>query len=1070
MTGSKTVTVTKTNAQVKVDPYKKRNENSIPAPLEDSDDSEFAAGPIKEEITKKKNKRDERASNKRTKKWETAGRPSKRRKLQPQSMSKDDGPSFSDSENDHNILRRSRSRALSHVNANPLARFFAEWGLSEETDADDEAQEDEEALCSDEEDTKQYSQQAHISKTLAVLVTLDQKTSQSVSLSGTTDKANPESSHTEDESSHTEDESEPLIQPIAVDGGSSTESEDSEDEFPQAYQYDKASKSNPRPAFQRPPSSVRAPLVLDTISNQVQVPASINVFLRDYQREGIKFFYKHYKENRGALLGDDMGLGKTVQVISFLSAIMGKTGFDSDNDRRRDFVRVLQDRKSWRTDKKLPPANGTWPTCLIIGPTSVMYNWERELETWGYFEVGMYLGPDREHVLNDFKLGRLDVVLTSFETATKDIELLDTLAWSCIFVDEVHRAKNLLSKTSIAFHQFQCRRRFGLTGTAIQNSYDELYAILHWTNPERIGDPEHWKFMISDPLRAGQSNTATDEEKARALVVADIVVREILPDFFLRRTKDLIKDQLPTKSERVVFCPLAPTQLAAYKRILECDEVQHLINRNNPCDCGSGEILRKCCHPFVPENMLRYMAVLIALSNHLGLILPREAQTEEKREQSRKLVQHIFPQTAIPNQAEVELNPRYCGKWQVLKSLLEDMRKDSSNKVLIFTKSVQLMKILDTYLKMQRYGHLCFSGETPQKERMGIIDKFHSDPEIFVFLISTMAGGTGLNLVGANKVVIFDPHWNPAHDLQAMDRAYRIGQTRPVEIYRLLGAGSLEELIYACQVYKQQQMAIGYEASIQTRYFEGVKNDRRKQGELFGLKNIFKLDEKNFTKLAIEKANQRQLDWAFGNINSKQFKEDESDAVNMAGLDELLLAEPEQPHQVQKEKSKAEQILNSAGVAYTHHNEEVIRQNEIEVKKAKELLKQLKLSGNRAARKSLLGGVSRRGSRRHSGSSSKSKSEGVVSDPDKRPWPPKRGRLQKKLTAEEQAEERYEALLDRGDIDCMADIKTKLLPKFIKLTGSAQQEYFRILDEYSLNMKKERQRKAAQRAQDSDSD
>jgi DNA excision repair protein ERCC-6-like 2 len=259
------------------------------------------------------------------------------------------------------------------------------------------------------------------------------------------------------------------------------------------------------------------------------------VFLREYQQDGVKFLYQHYKENQGALLGDDMGLGKTVQVVAFLSAIMHKTGFDSDEERRRNHVRLLQDGTSWKLHKKLPPANHTWPTCLIIAPSSVVYNWARELETWGYFEFGIFLGTEKKDVLKEFKLGRLDIVLTSFETATREIERLDNLAWSCIFVDEVHRVKNLKSKSSRALHSFKCKRRFGLTGTAIQNSYDELHAILHWTNPGLIGELKHWKRMISQPLKVGQSTTATDEEKARALVISNILVRDVLPQFFLRR-------------------------------------------------------------------------------------------------------------------------------------------------------------------------------------------------------------------------------------------------------------------------------------------------------------------------------------------------------------------------------------------------------------------------------------------------------------------------------------------------------------------------------------------------------
>ncbi|KAJ3811975.1 P-loop containing nucleoside triphosphate hydrolase protein, partial [Lentinula aff. lateritia] len=732
---------------------------------------------------------------------------------------------------------------------------------------------------------------------------------------------------------------------------------------------------------------------------------------------------------RGGLLGDDMGLviylfSKTVQVIAFLSAIMAKTGFESDEDRRRNHVRNLQNQSRWKETKKLPPANGTWPTCLIVAPSSVVHNWERELQTWGYFEFGVYTAPPKEraHVLKDFKLGRLDIVLTSFDIALKDIDLLDNLQWSCIFVDEVHRVKNLSSQISLALHRFECLRRFGLTGTAIQNSYDELHAILHWTDPGRLGMTKYWKSSISQPLRRGQSSTATDAEKAKALIISDILVRKLLPEFFLRRTKDLIKDQLPTKTDIVVFCPLAPTQLAAYKRILQKPEVRHLIEMNDPCECGSGHMrghrTKECCHPYRKENTLRYMTVLLQLSNHLGLILP------SKLARNRELAKWIFPDSNMPNRIQVEFGKDFCGKWKVLETLLQEIRQDRSNKVLIFTKSVQLLKIVQNYLETQPYQYCAFSGETPQKDRMGLIDEFHSNPEIFVFLISTLAGGTGLNLTGANHVVIFDPHWNPAHDLQAMDRAYRIGQTRPVKVYRLLGAGALEELIYNCQVYKQQQMRIGYEASIQTRYFEGVKNDPQKRGELFGLKNIFRLDERKIaTKASIEEANQAQLDWAFANVDTKGIKGESNDLEviyrNIARYRQMCASLsncPQRSHSLVainpvgegKEGSRIDKILETVGITYTHDNAEILKQNDIEVEKAKNLL----------------------GSRRKSGASKRKSANNPaeLAEP-KAQWPPIRKHHHPKITPQQQAEARYEALIDLGLIQSFDDIREKFVPQ-----------------------------------------
>ncbi|KAI0946172.1 hypothetical protein AcV7_010213 [Taiwanofungus camphoratus] len=276
-------------------------------------------------------------------------------------------------------------------------------------------------------------------------------------------------------------------------------------------------------------------------------------------------------------------------------------------------------------------------------------------------------------------------------------------------------------------------------------------------------------------------------------------------------------------------------------------------------------------------------------------------------------------------------------------------------------------------------GFVKLDGSTKQSDRMPLIDKFHEDPDIFVFLISTLAGGTGLNLTGANKVVIFDPNWNPAHDLQAMDRAYRFGQLRDVSVYRLLGAGSIEELVYARQVYKQQQMLVGYNASFQTRYFEGVQGEKGKQGELFGIKNIFKLHEDTLaTKMAIERAVLTDLDWALAHVDAKAKRASSGapppevieakinkDVGDLRGLEALLFDDSEDHvsnrtgfwfsnssyvyEDVPKIDSKANDLrktlqktLNDIGVNYTHRNEFLIAESTIEGRRVQTMLEEKK--------------------------------------------------------------------------------------------------------------------------------
>ncbi|KAI0717768.1 P-loop containing nucleoside triphosphate hydrolase protein [Cerioporus squamosus] len=802
------------------------------------------------------------------------------------------------------------------------------------------------------------------------------------------------------------------------DSGSETEPEDD----PELDEY-----TQPRPSFKlKPGESLAGPLALD---RKHKVPGRINTFLREYQRDGVRFFWDRYKEGRGGLLGDDMGLGKTIQVISFLSAIMQKRGDNLDVGRRRKHVSKLQDRREWRKHRSLPPANATWPTCLIVAPSSVVGNWEREFETWGYFEVGMYIGPPaaRADVLNDFKMGRLDVLVTSFDVARGDIDLIDELPWSCIFIDEVHRVKNPKSKLAAAFSRFTCPCRFGLSGTVIQNGYEELWTVLNWTNPGAVGTRKQWESYVEKPLRVGQSKSASDEEHVKAALVAKVLTEKLLPALFLRRTKDIIQNQLPKKTDQVVFCPLTPMQVAVYKRILGLEAVDNLVNKDRPCDCGSGKSRKKCCHPVHPGDLFKYMSTLIKISNHLALILPSPSDSTEQTTRNRELCKLAFGGT-VPKYGPAMLQPEFCGKWMVLETLLRGWRKDRSNKVLIFTKSVKLLEMLEFHLSGQGHGFVKLDGSTKQSDRMPMIDRFQEDPDIFIFLISTMAGGTGLNLTAANKVVIFDPNWNPAHDLQAMDRAYRFGQTRDVAVYRLLGAGSIEELIYARQVYKQQQMQVGYNASLQTRYFEGVQGDKSKQGELFGIRNIFQLHEHTYaTKMAIEQANVSDLDWAFAYMGgsggaAKRPKKKpegvkwvyEEEAKTGKEYDELrglgaLLFDDETP-EVKDEPNDVEKTLRALGVQYTHRNDDLIAESTIEAQRVRKLLEEKKKAAKKAKQQ-----------RNH----------------HKRP-----------LSPASRLRVRQRALIEQGLLQTPEDLP-KFAHEFTRKSASEQEEFFWQLDEYA---------------------
>ncbi|KAH9893907.1 P-loop containing nucleoside triphosphate hydrolase protein [Cubamyces lactineus] len=730
---------------------------------------------------------------------------------------------------------------------------------------------------------------------------------------------------------------------------------------------------------------------------------------------------------------------------------MKKRGNTLDIDRRRKHVARLQNRREWREHRRVPPANATWPTCLIIAPSSVVPNWEREFETWGFFEVGMYVGPpsSRADVLREFKLGRLDVLITSFDVARMDIELIDDLPWSCIFIDEVHRVKNPRSKLADAFSRFACPRRFGLSGTVIQNGYDELWTVLDWTNPGAVGTKKQWETYVEKPLRLGQSKSASDEEHVQAALVAKVLTEKLLPHLFLRRTKQIIQDQLPQKTDQVVFCPLTPMQVEIYKRILNQEAVANLVHKDEPCECGSKKLRKKCCHLVHPGDLFKYMSTLIKISNHLALILPSPTDTVEQTARNRELARLAFPTGSLPKYGPSMLRPEFCGKWIVLETLLREWKREGSNKVLIFTKSVKLLVMLEFHLNSRGLGFVKLDGSTKQSDRMPMIDRFQQDPDIFIFLISTMAGGTGLNLTAANKVVVFDPNWNPAHDLQAMDRAYRFGQTRDVAVYRLLGAGSIEELIYARQVYKQQQMQVGYNASLQTRYFEGVQGDKRKQGELFGIKNIFKLHEHTLaTKMAVERAHVSDLDWAFaymggsgsGAKRPKAAKkqagvqwvyEEEAkkgkDYDDLRGLGALLFDDA--PPEVENKPNDIEKTLTAIGVHYTHRNDDLIAENAIEGQRMQLMLQERKKKAKEAKE------------RRESGKGKKDKSP----VPN---WPPKRSHHKAPPSPRSKLQIRQRALIEQGLLKTPEELP-KFAQEFAQKSVEEQKAFLAQLDDYA---------------------
>ncbi|KAM4093428.1 hypothetical protein ACB094_06G115400 [Castanea mollissima] len=655
--------------------------------------------------------------------------------------------------------------------------------------------------------------------------------------------------------------------------------------------------------------------------------------LLEHQRVGVKFLYSLYKNNHGGILGDDMGLGKTIQTIAFLAAVYGK-------DREGVDSTILD-----QVGKKGP--------VLIICPTSVIHNWEDEFSKWATFSVSIYHGANRDLIYDKLEAHAVEILITSFDTYRIYGSILSEVKWEIVIVDEAHRLKNEKSKLYGACLEIKTPKRFGLTGTVMQNKIMELFNLFDWVAPGSLGTREHFREFYDEPLKHGQRSTAPERfvqvaDKRKQHLVA------VLQKYMLRRTKEeTIGHLMMGKEDNVVFCAMSELQKRVYSRMLQLPDIQCLINKDLPCSCGSPLTQVECCKRTVPNGViwpylhrdnpdgcdscpfclvLPCLVKLQQISNHLELIKPNHKDDPDKQRKDAEFASAVFgPDIDLAGgntQSESFMglsDVKHCGKMRALEKLMLSW-VSHGNKVLLFSYSVRMLDILEKFLIRKGYCFSRLDGSTPTNLRQSLVDDFNSSPSKLVFLISTRAGGLGLNLVSANRVVIFDPNWNPAQDLQAQDRSFRFGQKRHVVVFRLLAAGSLEELVYSRQVYKQQLSNIAVSGKLEKRYFEGVQDCKEFQGELFGISNLFRdLSDKLFTSEIIELHENQGHKHGDHLSTKKGLIELGNNFVSSKEVGVTFSSESETrvPSDSQRVKT-SKPVLEDMGIVYAHRNEDIV--------------------------------------------------------------------------------------------------------------------------------------------------
>ncbi|XP_036394005.1 chromodomain-helicase-DNA-binding protein 4 isoform X4 [Megalops cyprinoides] len=532
----------------------------------------------------------------------------------------------------------------------------------------------------------------------------------------------------------------------------------------------------------RPPVN---PVVDPTIKfdRQPEYLDSTGGTLHPYQLEGLNWLRFSWAQGTDTILADEMGLGKTVQTAVFLYSLY-KEGH----------------------------SKGPF---LVSAPLSTIINWEREFEMWAPdMYVVTYVGDkDSRAVIreNEFSFEdnairggkkaskmkkeasvKFHVLLTSYELITIDMAILGSINWACLVVDEAHRLKNNQSKFFRVLNNYPLQHKLLLTGTPLQNNLEELFHLLNFLTPERFNNLEGFLEEFADIAKEDQIKKLHD----------------MLGPHMLRRLKADVFKNMPSKTELIVRVELSPMQKKYYKFILTRNfEALNTRGGGNQVSLLNVVMdLKKCCnHPY---------------------LFPAAAM------EAPKMPNGMYDGSALTKAA---------GKLLLLQKMLKKL-KEGGHRVLIFSQMTKMLDLLEDFLENEGYKYERIDGGVTGTMRQEAIDRFNAPGALqFVFLLSTRAGGLGINLATADTVIIYDSDWNPHNDIQAFSRAHRIGQNKKVMIYRFVTKASVEERI--TQVAKKKMML----THLVVRPGLGSKTGSMSKQELddilkFGTEELFKDD------------------------------------------------------------------------------------------------------------------------------------------------------------------------------------------------------------------------------------
>ncbi|KAL0964274.1 hypothetical protein UPYG_G00321620 [Umbra pygmaea] len=514
-----------------------------------------------------------------------------------------------------------------------------------------------------------------------------------------------------------------------------------------------------------------------------KIPVPIKAELRKYQQDGVNWLSFLNKYKLHGILCDDMGLGKTLQSICILAG--------------DHYLRAQEYARSKAADCTPMPS-------LVVCPPTLTGHWVDEVGkfcTKEYLNPLHYTGPPTERARLQHLVKKHNLVVASYDVVRNDIDFFRNIKFNYCILDEGHMIKNGKTKLSKAIKQLAANFRIILSGTPIQNNVLELWSLFDFLMPGFLGTERQFAARYGKPILASRDAKSSSREQEAGVLAMEALHRQVLP-FLLRRMKKDVLQDLPPKIIQDYYCNLSPLQVQLYEDFAKSRakvSVEDTIATASTNQEEDKPKLKATGHVFQALQYLR------KLCNHPALVLLPQ-HPEYKRITEQLAAQHS-------SLRDMQHSP----KLSALKQLLLDCGLGggasaegteavvAQHRVLIFCQLKSMLDIVEQDLlkpQLPMVTYLRLDGSVQAGLRHSIVSRFNNDPSIDVLLLTTHVGGLGLNLTGADTVVFVEHDWNPMRDLQAMDRAHRIGQKRVVNVYRLITRGTLEEKIMGLQKFK----------------------------------------------------------------------------------------------------------------------------------------------------------------------------------------------------------------------------------------------------------------------------